>query len=245
MICPICKGNLEQYNIGKAIVDVCWQCGIWFDRLELQKVLDENNNCIIDNRISSKEIYKIDDDTILQCPKCLDTKMLKCYFAKRRVIADQCPKCGGIWLAHQELLLIYYDMLSERKKLELENELKNKKKQKIHETLKHAEDIKKNAALKLQDTILEMINTADENLNISVQKFNASKIIDSIELRNQKSEQDEKLALVIVNEIEKMVEGLEKNNDRSKLWHKKIDSTEKRLMKSIDDFKSMLEKMKK
>jgi Zn-finger nucleic acid-binding protein len=98
--CPRCNLKMKQILISKheheIMVDRCDQCdGYWFDRTELEKVLDEESKVLALPFNDSPE-----DDANFRCPRCegiMETKKL--YDIK----VDLCLICGGIWLDKGEL----------------------------------------------------------------------------------------------------------------------------------------------
>jgi len=97
MKCPKCtKSGLNELKVkGRAIrLDVCPGCkGLWFDRKELETLLD----------ISVKRI-KFPPDAIKQsnhCPACKKPLYAFCY-PSTMVIVDMCAHCEGIWLDANE-----------------------------------------------------------------------------------------------------------------------------------------------
>src|ERR1035438_10523847 len=102
MNCPKCIGRLQEHYIDKIYpVEVCFVChGIWFDKDEMEKVVKDGNDPLSDD-IDMDTDYEVPDDIkdllkefstkIAQCPKCLDTAMVKRSFSG--VMIDACPKC--------------------------------------------------------------------------------------------------------------------------------------------------------
>jgi Zn-finger nucleic acid-binding protein len=98
--CPKCNIKMQQILISKqdytVTVDRCNRCdGYWFDRSELEKVLDE------ESKAWTLQFEKsFEDDADFRCPRCeglVETRNL--YDIK----VDLCLNCGGIWLDRGEL----------------------------------------------------------------------------------------------------------------------------------------------
>ena len=50
MFCPNCKADMNQYNKNGIIIDACPHCqGIWLDRGELEKILEQERHYIYDH----------------------------------------------------------------------------------------------------------------------------------------------------------------------------------------------------
>lgn len=109
MKCPACEHNLKAVSLDTVTVDVCKDggCGgIWFDQHELSKA-DEPDEPAGDKLVelqNQEAKTQVSDDSRRICPKCPNVKLMRHYFsAKRQVLVDECPKCGGIWLDAGEL----------------------------------------------------------------------------------------------------------------------------------------------
>jgi Zn-finger nucleic acid-binding protein len=94
-------------TVGNVAVDVCrGGCGgIWFDAFELQRV-DERHESAGDwlMNVERDPTIHVDSSRKRACPKCEGVKLMRHHFsAKRRVVVDQCPGCGGYWLDAGEL----------------------------------------------------------------------------------------------------------------------------------------------
>jgi Zn-finger nucleic acid-binding protein len=110
MECPVCDNGLTRMTVGGIAVDVCeGSCaGIWFDRYELMRA-DEADESAGEGllEIERDPNLEVDLSKRLNCPKCLEVVMLRHFFsAKRRVVVDECPDCGGHWLDPGELRTI-------------------------------------------------------------------------------------------------------------------------------------------
>ena len=99
MNCPKCKDQKLKKVVEKEIeLDFCEQChGIWFDRKELEKMMDKAVELSFDDIKSDKTMIDLDLQKA-DCPIC-DVPLEK--IPKRNVdhlTIDQCYRCKGIWL---------------------------------------------------------------------------------------------------------------------------------------------------
>ena len=122
MKCPGCGRGLQEKALGDLVVDVCATgCGgVWFDRLELQKV-DEPHEAAGDAllAIEGDPAVRVDHTQVRLCPSCESTPMMRHFYSvKREVEVDECPRCAGMWLDRGELAVIrkQYGTEKERKK---------------------------------------------------------------------------------------------------------------------------------
>lgn len=113
--CPKCIGKLEEIDIHGVKIDVCNSCeGIWFDKNELEEVL---NSDILNNKTEGLGLDSIDGMGIPhslacelnekegKCPRCNNGTMLvhKESAMEDNLFVDECPKCGGLWLDGGEI----------------------------------------------------------------------------------------------------------------------------------------------
>jgi len=99
MECTVCKNTTTPRTSGGITVDVCeGGCGgIWLDRYELMRV-DESSESAGESLLEVERDENLDVDLSLRldCPKCRDVVMMRHFFsAKRQVVVDECPNCGG------------------------------------------------------------------------------------------------------------------------------------------------------
>jgi Zn-finger nucleic acid-binding protein len=110
MNCPVCFNYLQQMTVSDVTVDVCKDgCGgIWFDNFELKKFDEPHESAgekLLD--IERDQNRAGDHNKRLNCPKCDDVVMMRHFFSiKKKVVVDECPACGGIWLDAGELAQI-------------------------------------------------------------------------------------------------------------------------------------------
>lgn len=120
MICPACGNELSKFTIDNIEFDVCkGGCGgVWFDWFELQKV-DEQHESAGEELLDIQQDPKVNVDFSQKrkCPKCGDVVMMQHFFSvKRKVMVDECPKCGGFWLDCGELREIRSQFKNEEEK---------------------------------------------------------------------------------------------------------------------------------
>lgn len=110
MKCPACFNELTELQVGDLTVDACrGGCGgIWFDAFEMQKADEEREtagNALL--HIPRDERLVVDSSRKRECPRCAGVKLYRHFYsAKRQVVVDECPNCGGYWLDAGELALI-------------------------------------------------------------------------------------------------------------------------------------------
>jgi Zn-finger nucleic acid-binding protein len=118
--CPVCANVLTTMTVGRITVDACkGGCGgMWFDRYELMRV-DEVDESAGEGllEIERDPNLHVDLSKRLNCPKCLEVVMMRHFFsAKRQVVVDECPNCGGHWLDPGELRTIRTEYASEEER---------------------------------------------------------------------------------------------------------------------------------
>src|SRR3954471_22990768 len=99
MRCPACRNELVAMEAGGITIDACeGGCGgLWFDRYELMRV-DESHESAGESllEIERDESLVVDREKRFECPKCDGIIMMRHFFsAKRRVVDNECPNCGG------------------------------------------------------------------------------------------------------------------------------------------------------
>ena len=123
-MCPACNNNLSSVQLGGITVDVCKNgCGgIWFDRFELSKVDEKAEQAGELLSVPTNPTTKIDQSVRLKCPKDGAILMRHFFSAKRRITADECPKCAGYWLDAGELRGIRDEFDTEADRVKAANE---------------------------------------------------------------------------------------------------------------------------
>lgn len=106
--CPACGKEMKKIYLEEQdfIVDICLEgCGgIWLDNQELKKIDEKHENIKpLTDAKQEKEFSSIDEDSDRICPIC-NVKMHKNNVSiKKEIIIDECYKCGGKFLDHNEL----------------------------------------------------------------------------------------------------------------------------------------------
>jgi len=105
---------------GRITVDACKGgcASIWFDRYELMRV-DESDESAGEGllEIERDPDLQVDLSQRLSCPRCPEVVMMRHFFsAKRQVVVDECPNCGGHWLNPGELRTIRTEYASEEER---------------------------------------------------------------------------------------------------------------------------------
>jgi Zn-finger nucleic acid-binding protein len=120
MRCPLCANVLTTLTTGGITVDACERgCGgTWFDGYELMRV-DETHESAGKGLLEIRRDpdLEVDLSKRLSCPKCPRVVMARHVFStKRKVVIDECPNCGGYWLAPGELGTIRTEYVSEEER---------------------------------------------------------------------------------------------------------------------------------
>jgi len=108
MKCPKCSAGLKDFSSQDLKLARCFSChGIWFDKNELKKVIDERDTDLSWMHIdlwSEKEKFGAAYGKKL-CPKCKKA-MAALKYDKSEVEVDVCADCGGAWLDSGEFTKI-------------------------------------------------------------------------------------------------------------------------------------------
>jgi Zn-finger nucleic acid-binding protein len=95
--CPRCKQNVlteRSFRDSGVKLDVCPKCkGVWFDRRELERVLD-----VADRHL---DVPADAMEGTRPCPRC-ELPLYRFPYPQTRVHIDMCKKCRGLWLDHSE-----------------------------------------------------------------------------------------------------------------------------------------------
>lgn len=106
--CPKCSAELSGFSSQDLKLARCFKChGIWFDKNELKKVIDERDMdlaWIHFDLWSNKEKFNAAKGTKL-CPEC-KKPMAVLKYDNSEVEVDVCTDCGGIWLDSGEFTKI-------------------------------------------------------------------------------------------------------------------------------------------
>ena len=106
MKCPDCQNELKPVDCKGITIHECSRCkGKWFERTELQKVIERDDDTLgwldFDPFGKDAEQLSVASDGRI-CPKCLQ-KMQSLKYRDSQVIIDKCPNCKGVWLDPGEL----------------------------------------------------------------------------------------------------------------------------------------------
>ena len=105
MKCPHCLGNqLVSESLEDVTIDRCPACGgIWFDVLELEKILEADPRSLLAEDAQFKAAAN-EAGPPRECPRCGPTPMIKLNSRQRSgTIVDSCTVCFGTWLDAGEL----------------------------------------------------------------------------------------------------------------------------------------------
>ena len=102
--CPICKKNMKEEKRDGVTIDICPEHGVWLDKGELHELIENNRVSLSwwENLFHQRQYSKVDDNRVLQCPKCNKDMILENYLS---VQIDWCPD-HGIWLDQNELEML-------------------------------------------------------------------------------------------------------------------------------------------
>ncbi|MBT8352147.1 MAG: zf-TFIIB domain-containing protein [Deltaproteobacteria bacterium] len=114
MNCPVCHIELKNSHISGIDLDICIKCeGIWFDRGELQPIINNLLSSDIVENIPLQEALRKkpipiseEQNRNLLCPHCKKHLDLINYSFDSNVFVDKCSLCNGIWTDKGELLAI-------------------------------------------------------------------------------------------------------------------------------------------
>lgn len=99
IICPKCRGRLEQVVYAGIEVDRCVCCkGIWFDSLEAEqlKAVKDSERLDIGDPETGTQMDTITED--VHCPRCGATLFPMMDMDRYSIWYEKCPKCHGVWL---------------------------------------------------------------------------------------------------------------------------------------------------
>jgi Zn-finger nucleic acid-binding protein len=89
--CPRCTERLYMVERGGVRLDHCWECGgIWFERNELDEIVNEDGSIELLIEITGK--LKGEG---LKCPDCREFMSTHEVFG---VYVDHCDICKGVWM---------------------------------------------------------------------------------------------------------------------------------------------------
>lgn len=106
--CPKCLKELKEFSSQDLKLARCFDCnGIWFDKNELKKVIDERDMDLAWMHFdlwSDKEKFNAKKGKKL-CPRC-KKGMAVLKYDNSEVEVDVCADCGGVWLDSGEFTKI-------------------------------------------------------------------------------------------------------------------------------------------
>lgn len=125
--CPACLGvTMEKASIGGALVlDHCGRCGgVWFDAGEVARLRARPAGDLwkritaapLSSRVPCHACYTPMHRNVDACPVCGWRNRLDCpacdvtmerEVRRAGLVADSCRGCGGVWLDHAELSMVW------------------------------------------------------------------------------------------------------------------------------------------
>lgn len=101
--CPIDSRTLLKVKVDGIIIDLCPHCsGIWFDKDELNRLLDSSITSF--ELLQTIQTDEEDNWQEKECPRC-KKKLFK--QEKKGIIIDLCRDCRGIWCDGGEFEKLY------------------------------------------------------------------------------------------------------------------------------------------
>jgi len=103
--CPSCGRATVARSVGDVTVHQCDPCGgLFLHKGELNKIAAPTAGDLEFSTIDLDSFEHADDHGPIACPECDDEIMKKVEFnIHTNIILDWCPRCGGFWLAKDEL----------------------------------------------------------------------------------------------------------------------------------------------
>jgi uncharacterized protein len=106
MKCAKCSGTLSEIQVGQIHLDRCNRCqGLWFDRNELERILElvqSGKADLVPESLRNPLSDKL-DVRFGTCPRCKKALMRTESVAVAELHYDKCAACGGAWLDGGEL----------------------------------------------------------------------------------------------------------------------------------------------
>jgi Zn-finger nucleic acid-binding protein len=109
MNCPRCRKPTERTDAPKPNGDSAWiercaaakSCGSWYDPTSLPALHAQFEHPDVRDALSGAATADVDRGARMPCPRCADETLLApVLFAD--VTLDACPRCGGVWVDHDE-----------------------------------------------------------------------------------------------------------------------------------------------
>lgn len=105
-----CDGVLSEVRIDTIRIDQCNACrGIWFDRKELEAVVDVARRKMLPLPATSSPVSQRMDERQGNCPRDRIALEPVESLAVDGLTYDHCPRCKGVWLDGGELEQIAKD----------------------------------------------------------------------------------------------------------------------------------------
>jgi Zn-finger nucleic acid-binding protein len=113
--CPRCGVELAMQDVflgGRhATVGACPVCGgQWMRESDLERLAEVVEPVLVEwRRLPGEDQQR----AVLRCPACEAAPAMTKLYSERdpRVVFDQCPECGGVWLDTNELRAIQQESL--------------------------------------------------------------------------------------------------------------------------------------
>ncbi len=106
MKCAKCSGTLSEIQVGQIHLDRCDRCqGLWFDRDELDRILElvhTGQADLVHESLRNPLSDKLDTH-LGSCPRCNEPLVRTESVAVADLHYDKCTACGGAWLDGGEL----------------------------------------------------------------------------------------------------------------------------------------------
>jgi len=158
MNCPRCDHEMKATSLNGSELDVCPACeGIWFDKDEMETVLDTSEGEIAESGIAPswqaeverKEKPGNDDFT---CPRCGGVMNRYCYCMVPDIVVDGCEKGCGVFTDDGEIRKIWKYIQDTKAPLSPEEEARIKA---IMDKVKADQEMKEEALI---DSLVKMDN---------------------------------------------------------------------------------------
>jgi len=102
MICPRCEVALVEVRLDDVAIDRCERCaGIWFDFMELERVLTRDT-AALRRLLPEPDLPEPVPAQSLPCPRCAD-RLLPVRSPDQALTFFTCLTCYGRWLDGHEL----------------------------------------------------------------------------------------------------------------------------------------------
>ena len=106
MKCPVCKTGMVVFELDGVELDHCLECrGIWFDRDELEYLLDSLKIDVksFEMKASTRSEIARERGKVRRCPRCRRKMKKVSVEGVPPIIIDRCDVHGGYWFDGGEL----------------------------------------------------------------------------------------------------------------------------------------------